>query len=147
MDTNPLDDQARKVEVIRYDGTEWDERGTGTRVAVWLGNCSRADRERIMRRAQVAANTGQMLRVSFPSVQTFYLAFLGGGTYGIHVLEADEAGHEDVNAAYREAVGLNDDQHNRAEHYRLVEQEARRRAHIQAAEDAAPEPTNYRGPR
>jgi len=87
-----LDDMTRTVEtgtLVEFAHTafpHWNATGDESAVAVWLGNCSERDREAIRAAARRNAVTGQVLRIGFPSVMTFILAY-SGGVYRCYVPE------------------------------------------------------------
>jgi cell division inhibitor SulA len=73
-----LDDTSRVVETVPADGIEWEQTGSASAVAVWLGNATEADRQAILLTAKQVSAQGQALRISFPSVMTFFLGFEAG---------------------------------------------------------------------
>jgi hypothetical protein len=81
-----LDDTDRTVEVVSAGGIGWQVTGRAMEVATWLGNATEHDRQQVMEAAREAA-PGSCLKVSFPSVMTFYLGYAGQGAYRICVPE------------------------------------------------------------
>lgn len=87
-----LSDTSRTVEIVSAEGITWDTTGTASKVAVWLGNCSEADRQKIRQAARHARKDGNALRVSFPSMMTFILgATDNAGHFGCYVPEDHES--------------------------------------------------------
>lgn len=79
-----LDDMWRTVEtgtLVDFAHTafpDWNATGDESAVAVWLGNCSERDREVIRAAARGHAVAGKVLRITFPSMMTFILAYAAG---------------------------------------------------------------------
>lgn len=85
-----LDDTSRVVETVPGDGIAWEQTGSASAVAVWLGNATEADRQAIRLAARQASAEGNALRISFPSVMTFLLG-ADGRRFRIFVPETEEA--------------------------------------------------------
>lgn len=73
-----LDDAERVVETVLAAGIPWETTGTSRDVTQWLGNATEADRQAIRLAAKQVSAGGQALRVSFPSVMSFFLGFEAG---------------------------------------------------------------------
>ena len=70
-----LTDPSRIVEIVPASGISWEETGSASAVACWLGNASEVDRQAILLATRQAAAEGNALRISFPSVVTFRLGY------------------------------------------------------------------------
>jgi hypothetical protein len=81
-----LTDTTRVVEIVPADGIVWEARGNADQVAVWLGNCREVDRVAIRLAAKQVSGypVPSALRISFPSVMTFFLGW-DNGAYRISV--------------------------------------------------------------
>lgn len=73
-DNDKLDNPERVVEIVSAESITWQESGSATDVALWLGNASPHDRKAV-RDLAARMSPDRALRISFPSVMTFTLGY------------------------------------------------------------------------
>lgn len=84
-----LDNPSRIVRLVPAKGIPWERFGTSAQAGLWLGNASQNDRRAILLTAKQVAANGDALRISFPSVMTFFLGFdFTKQKYSVYVPEA-----------------------------------------------------------